>query len=86
MNMKQIPNHGCFLCGAYSHIISYNKQPGTPRIYPEIYLFQMFPIPVNGVNQDGVNKDLAELKAAETKRKTVFEAMEFLGFAVRCHL
>jgi len=25
---------------------------------------------------DGVNKDLAELKAAETKRKTVFEAME----------
>eukprot|EP00434_Breviolum_minutum_P015592 symbB.v1.2.013735.t1/scaffold977.1/size148281/18 len=28
---------------------------------------------------DGVNKDLAELKAAETKRKTVFEAMECLG-------
>ena len=39
-----------------------------------------------GINQDGVNKDLAELKAAETKRKTVFEAMEFLGFAVRCQL
>ena len=37
-----------------------------------------------GVKQDGVNKDLAELKAAETKRKTVFEAMECLGgFASR---
>lgn len=35
------------------------------------------------VCQEGVNKDLTELKASEAKRKSVFEAMECLSSAAR---